>query len=200
MSALTQLSRGLVLLPWLALAACGGGRSKPESSGWVTREGYTELGQDEMGEPDLADDSPAVSTTPGWTGVRHDLGLRPEPKRQAVCSCLAVEVGPANDAKFLWRGGKPDVDPKNVAVAITAQGVECSGGPANPADRRPSISAIDRVGKDVVVEIEEVPADRPLATGAILNPIEVGGKVYLKPRNKKTIYARPTGKELCRVR
>ena len=40
----------------------------------------------------------------------------------------------------------------------------------------------------------------PLATGAILSPIEAGGKIYLKPRNKKTIYARPAGKELCRVR
>jgi hypothetical protein len=192
--------RALILVPLLSLVACGSDAKRVENSGWETREGYSELGQDEGGEPAIDDASPAVSTIPGWTGVRHDLGLRPSATRTATCKCLAVEVGPSGDGKFTWRGGKPDVDPKNVAVAITAQGVECADGPQNPADRRPSISAIDRVGKDVVIEIEEVPADRPLATGAILHPIEAGGKIYLKPRNKKTIYARPVGKEFCRVR
>ena len=50
------------------------------------------------------------------------------------------------------------------------------------------------------MEIEELPPDRPVATGAIMRPLEAGGRLYVRPRNKNLPYAKLVGKELCRVK
>jgi hypothetical protein len=180
------------------LAACGGSQEKPDNTAWQTREGYRSLGVDDTGEID-------TSKTLGysgfdWHGVRHDLILNPDKPQKSTCACLAVEVGDPNEEKFVWRGAKPDFNRVNMAIAVSAFGVECPGGAPNPADRRPSIQAVDRVGKDIVVIIEELPPDRPIATGAIFKPPEPGGHIYVRPRKKELPYARMSSKDLCRVR
>lgn len=190
-------------IPLLFVAAafvvgCGGRKEQPDNAAWETRSGFRSLGTDESGEID-------VSRTLGhsgfdWVGVRHDLIINPDKPQKPTCSCLAVEVGDADDPKFLWRGVKPDLNRANMAVAVSAFGVDCPGGAPNPADRRPSIQAVDRVGKDIVIVIEELPADRPIASGAIIRPPDQGGSVYVRPRNKNLPYAKMPSKDLCRVR
>lgn len=192
----------VALLTTTALAsACGGGTDKSDNTAWETRKGFHSLGTDEGGEIDTSGSRTVGNESlQGWVGVRHDLGLNPQLKPDSSCACLGVTVGSPNDDAFVWRGPRPDVNPSYVALAVTAVVAECPGGPANPADRRASISAIDRKGKDVFVEIEDLPVDRPIASGAIIHPLEPGGHVYVKPRNKKVVYGKVSGKELCRVK
>lgn len=194
----------LVLVPLLligALAGCGGSQEKPDNTAWTTRSGFRSLGVDESGEIDVSRSLGGLGYGGfDWVGVRHDLAINPDRKQTAACTCLAVEVGHPEDTRFVWRSVRPDLNPVNVAIGISAFGVECPGGAPNPADRRPSIRAVDRVGKDIVVEIEELPPDRPIATGAIMRPPDQGGHVYVRARNKNLPYARHTGKDLCRVK
>lgn len=178
---------------------CGGAEERPDNTAWETRKGFRMLGVNDEGEIEV-DQSTTLFSGFDWVGVRHDLAIDPTREQKAACTCLAVEMGDPSDARFVWRGPKPDLNPINVAVAISAFNVECPGGPANKADRRPSIRAVDRVGKDVVIEIEELPPDRPVATGAIMRPLESGGRLYVRPRNKNLPYAKLSGKELCRVK
>ncbi len=185
----------------LVVAGCGGSNGKPDNTAWETRKGFHSLGTDQSGEIDMSGSrSLGHSSLAGWVGVRHDLGLNPERKPDSSCACLGVSVGSPDDGSFVWRGPRPEVNPSYVALAITAVVPECPGGPANPADRRASISAIDRRGKDVFVEVEDLPVDRPIASGAIIHPLEPGGHVYVRPRNKNVVYGKVTGKELCRVK
>lgn len=180
------------------LFGCGGSKEKPDNAAWQTREGYRSLGVDDAGEID----APQTLGYHGfdWQGVRHDLILNPDQKHATACACLAVEVGKPTDEKFVWRGARPDFNRSNLAVAVSAFGVDCPGGAPNPADRRPSIQAVDRVGKDVVVVIEELPPDRPVATGAIIRAPEPGGHIYVKPRKKGLPYARTAkAKDVCRI-
>ncbi len=178
---------------------CAGPKQKPDNTAWQTRSGFRSLGVDERGEIDVS-----RTLGPGgifdWVGVRHDLILNPDKKQTPACSCLAVEVGDPGEDRFTWRNGMPEINHYNWAIAVSAFGVECPGGAANPADRRPSIQAVDRVGSDVVVVIEELPPDRPIATGAIIRPPDHGGHVYVRPRYKTLPYAKTSTRELCRVR
>ena len=184
----------------LAVLGCGGSNEKPDNTAWETRQGFRMPGVNEEGEVDFAAKSTRFSGF-DWVGVRHDLSINPNLEQKTPdCTCLAVEGGDPSDPRFVWRGPRPDLNPVNVAVAVSAFNVDCPGGPANKADRRPSIRAVDRVGKDVVIEIEELPADRPVATGAIMRPVEPGGNLYVRPRNKNLPYAKISGRQLCRVK
>lgn len=190
-----------LMAAFLLTAACGGSRDNPDNTAWESRKGFHSMGTDESGEIDTGGSRSLLhGTMQGWVGVRHDLVLSPSKKPDASCACLGVSVGGPDDETFEWRGERPDVNPSFVAVAITAAVAECPGGPQNPSDRRASISAVDRKGKDVFIEIEDLPADRPIASGAILHPLEPGGHVYIRPRNKKVPYGKISGKELCRVK
>jgi len=189
-----------LLLGALPLVACGGSQDKPDNAAWETRKGYQALGHNDQGEVEMG----GTRTLDGgggfdWTGVRHDLGMNLTKSDGAQCGCLAVEVGSPDSDQFVWRNVKPDIHGSKLAVAISAMKVECPGGAANPADRRPSISAVERKGKDVFVEIEESTADRPVASGAIIQSLEPGGHIYVRPRNKSIPYAQPKSHELCRV-
>ncbi|HTJ81740.1 MAG TPA: hypothetical protein VL400_08435, partial [Polyangiaceae bacterium] len=162
------------------LGGCGSSQEKPDNAAWETRKGYKALGHDEEGQIDIG----GTRTLSGgggfdWTGVRHDLGINLAKASPSTCACLAVQVGSPDDEAFVWRGAKPDIQGAKLAVAISSLKVECPGGAANPADRRPSISAVERNGKDVFIEIEESTADRPVATGAIIQPVEPGGHIYV---------------------
>lgn len=185
----------------LATLGCGGGQDNPDNTAWETRKGFHSMGTDESGEIETGGSRSLLhGSTQGWVGVRHDLVISPKEKPQSSCACLGVSVGGPDDETFEWRGARPEVNPAFMAVAITAVVSECPGGPANPSDRRASISAIDRKGKDVFIEVEDLPADRPIASGAILHPLEPGGHVYIRPRNKRIPYGKISGKELCRVK
>ncbi len=199
LSAMRSVALSLLALSCALALGCGGAREKPDNAAWETRQGFRQLGVDDNGEVDISSRSVGYSGF-DWVGVRHDLQLAPDRETKEACSCLAVSVGDPSDSQFVWRGPRPDLNPSNLAVAISAFGVECPGGAANKADRRPSIRAVDRVGRDIVVEIEELPPDRPVATGAIFKPLEMGGHIYVRPRTKNLPYAKVTGKELCRVK
>ncbi|MFT3773319.1 MAG: hypothetical protein QM820_48690 [Minicystis sp.] len=133
-------------------------------------------------------------------GVRHDLMLSNAP-HEARCNCLAVEVGPTKDqSKFFWLGSPPDAGPDAVALAIGARGVACPGGDPDDRRRRPSISAVDVDGDDVIIEVESLPEGRPLASGAIIPKPGPKGGVYIRPHKNNGVYGRAPGSARCRVR
>jgi len=148
-------------------------------------------------------DAPALTDTSGGSdkaplGVRHDVALAPG-KREARCSCLAVEVGNATERKFQWAAGPPPVGSSAMVIAVSAHGVACPGGDPDETKRRGSISAVDREGADVLIEIEEVPEGRPIASGAIIPRPGAGGGVYVRPKNARLPYARPQAGGRCKV-
>jgi hypothetical protein len=144
----------------------------------------------------LTDTSGGADRAP--VGVRHDVALAPG-KREARCSCLAVEVGGAGERKFQWANGPPPVGSNAMVIAVSAHGVACPGGEPDEAKRRGSISAVDREGADVLIEIEEVPEGRPIASGAIIPRPGAGGGVYVRPKNAKLPYARAQAGGRCKV-
>lgn len=132
-----------------------------------------------------------------YFGVARRLTLRPA-QRTASCKCVAAVVGPGHHQEFEWHGDKPNVGPDALVVAISADGIECE-----QKGRGPSIAAIDRQGRDVVVVLEEFKDTRPIALGAIIPNPGPGGSVYLRARGKAP-YGRPEGPgfgrgNLCKV-
>lgn len=186
-----------VFLATFATLGCGGGQYNSESD-WTT-EGRDTLEGADIHE--LTGAAPAANASFDWVGVRHDLILSPKFPRTARCNCLAVEVGRPFDAKFAWEGTAPPVSSDKMAIAISALGIECPGGPDDERVRRPSISAIQERGDDIIVLVEEVALDRPLASGAIFDrPFREGG-VFVQPSSKGVPYARPPQGQVaaCRV-
>lgn len=194
-------SRVLVSVALFAsLVACGG-NNKPADDAWSDpprKEDKPFRETEALGRPPEDRVGKALSM---WLGVRHDLALAQTTNLTEKCSCLAVEVGAPGDPKFAWQGGEmPKLDTRDaIAIAITANGVTCAGGPAAGA-RRASISAVDRENDDVLVEIEEIPDGRPIASGAIIPKPGPNGAVYVRPKNRNVPYARGNGVgQRCRV-
>ncbi|KYG09889.1 hypothetical protein BE21_15455 [Sorangium cellulosum] len=207
-----QIARFAALLSGAVLAACGGSQHAGAAAFW---EGGT-VDPSKPAEPDAAQKAPrrAVGTpddfdgapsTPeerapsSWVGVRHDLALARAASRAERCSCLAVEVAEARDPRFQWAAGAPETSADTLAVALSARGVPCPGGPADEELRRPSISAVDQEGNDVIIEVEELPPGRPLATGAVIPRPAKGGAIYVKGRSARVPYARAAGGARCKV-
>lgn len=140
----------------------------------------------------------SVAMQSGLLGVRHDL-LLADGAHTARCHCLAVEVGPAADRRFFWMSGAPTLGADAVAVALSARGIACSGGDAEEK-RRPSISAVDQSGDDILIEVEDLPEGRPIAAGAVIPKPGPNGGVYVRPRNAKSIYAKGAPGGRCKVR
>jgi hypothetical protein len=136
----------------------------------------------------LASEESLAVPSPKVVGVRHDLRLAPAETRQARCTCLAVEVATASSAVFRWSDGQPP-EGAGLAVAISGQGVPCEGHDGSVG--RPSIAGVEQEGKDLVVEIEELPRGVPLASGVLLPEVPRGGHVFVRSRGKKLPYARP---------
>ena len=134
-----------------------------------------------------------------WVGVRHDLMLAPSPNRKERCACLAVEVGEPKDPRFQWVAGAPEGTFDLMVVALSARGVSCPGGNPDEEKRRPSISAVDQEGNDIIIEVEELPDGRPLATGAVIPKLSSGGAIYVKPRSAVVPYGRMQGGGRCQV-
>jgi hypothetical protein len=192
-------SLALLLALSALLPACGSS-GKAADSAWSaeSQEKFRPLRQTEALNPPTRAEQAAAQTA--FLGVRHDLMLSDAP-HQARCNCLAVEAGPAGHAAFFWTGGNPpDIGADALAVAISAKGVECLGGDPNEAKRRPSISAVDQENDDVIIEIEDLPEGRPLASGAIIPKPGPKGSVYVRPQNARVIYAKGAFAGRCKVR
>jgi hypothetical protein len=190
----------LMMFAGLTFLACAGANRRELDKYWVSEPGT----EGELQDPEaLTDEKPAAADAglSALPGVRHDLSLAPSAQRQARCSCLAVESGTASEGKFRWQNGAPTLSPNDTVVAISARGVECPGGPSDESARRVSISAVDRDGNDVVVEVEELPEGRPLASGAIVPQPGPGGALFVRSKNGRLPYARPSaGQRACKVR
>ena len=150
-------------------------------------------------QPMVAPVDDGTPDEPAMVGVRHDLMLA-DGTHQATCTCLSVDVGPAGGAAFFWTAGVPDIGPGALALAIGARGVSCPNGPAVEADRRPSISAIDQINDDIVIEVEDLQPGRPLASGAIIPKPRGAGSIYVKPRSAKVLYGKGLSGGMCKVR
>jgi hypothetical protein len=185
-----------------AAAGCGGGNHWSADNSWMGEEPKEhrphEAQDPSAAQPSAEPASPAGPNT-ALVGVRPDVMISPAGGKSARCTCLAVEIGSASDAKFAWQNGPPNVGGDALVIAVSAKGVACPGGAPDESKRRASISAVDREGSDVVVEIEEVPEGRPIASGAIIPKPTAGGGVYVRGRSKALPYAQPTNGKRCHV-
>ncbi len=134
-------------------------------------------------------------------GVRHDLTLGDEGKPDTRCSCLDVAVGRPQDKRFHWAEERPAVSPDHIVVSLRTDGSVCPGG--NP-ERRPSIQAVDRVGQDVIVVVEELGFERPQAMGAVVEKPGPDGHLWVRSRKSKKYslpYARRPGakRDMCQI-
>lgn len=192
---------------WIACAAaflgagCGGGQQTSESA-WGTElppaEGQALRETDTLDAPapEPLDKKPEPKNA---LSVRSDLGLSPQAST-TPCPCLRVAVGNPSDSSFQWFAGMPKSAPDTLAIAISASGIECPGGEADESKRRPSISAIDIDGNDLIIEVEELPLGAPQASGALLPPPGPGGSIYVRAREGRGIYARSASAARCKVR
>jgi hypothetical protein len=190
------------LVSGLTFLACGGSKRLGADAAWSEEhEQQTRpLRETEALSMFGAQPEQAREQEQAMVGVRPDLTIAKSVERTEQCSCLAVEVGMPGSAKFTWQNGPPSILPDALAIAISAKGLACSGGP--PEDqRRPSISAVDRSNGDVFVEIEELPPGRPLASGAIIPKPDANGSIYVRPKGSKVPYGRDaSGQHRCKVR
>ncbi len=187
------------LLLGVAFVACGGAQ-RADDSDWTpeVQQKPRHLRETEsINAPQPLD--PNEKAPSAVVGVRHDLMLSNAP-HEARCSCLSVEIGRADDPNFFWAGGAPTLGADALAVALGARGVACPGGDPDDRRRRPSISAVDQEGEDVIVEVEDLPQSRPLASGAIIPRPGARGGIYVRPRRGNGVYGRSPGVARCRVR
>jgi len=122
-------------------------------------------------------------------GVRHDLTMAKKAEPTKRCSCLDVVVGRPRDKKFRWISEIPLVSTDQFVVAVRTEGTKCPEGTREQRLRRPSIQAVDAVGKHTVVVVEELPTDRPQALGAIVRKPLPGGSLFVRPRFRHLPYA-----------
>jgi hypothetical protein len=203
--------RGLILCCYLTLAAagltaagCSGDQSWTKDGSWQGDDAPPQRPPSKTLSPgdDHSTLTPTVGAAPVGTapfGVRHDLSMKPDAPRTAACGCVAVEVGMPGKQAFLWGGEVPAIASDAVVVAVSARGVDC---PAEPDEskRRASISAVDRDGDDVIIEIEDLPEGRPLALGAIIPRPGPSGALYLQPRDKKVRWVPQGSARRCKVK
>jgi hypothetical protein len=202
MRRLAWIPLGLGLaLAGASFVGCGSEQHWSTDPSWQGQDAPRTQGASDIEATNLTPTTPNSDDSRGqsWFGVRHDLSMRPGTPRTLACGCLAAEVGMPGKQAFLWDGQVPTVGPDAVIVAISAHGVEC---PAEPDEskRRASISAVDRDGDDVVIEIEELPEGRPLALGAVIPKPGAGGAVYLQPKNKKVRFVPQGGANRCKIK
>jgi hypothetical protein len=181
----------LTMIAGLTFLSCGGSKRGPNDEYWSNEQAQEAKPLRETEELTTTTAAPEPdASAEALLGVRHDLMIAPTVKREARCSCLAVAAGAASDPQFQWQSGAPDVGPGAMAIAVSARGVECPGGAPDESKRRASISAVDQLGADVAVEIEEVPEGRPIASGAIIPRPGPGGSLYVRGKNARVPYAR----------
>lgn len=199
---LTGSVLGALGLALLAPVGCGGDQSWTVDSNWqgaapIAQPGSTTLGDETHTLTPASQASQSDAQT--WFGVRHDLSMKAGAPRTPACGCLAVEVGMPGKQAFQWDGQVPTIGPDATVVAISASGVPCAA-EADEGKRRASISAVDRDGDDVLIEIEDLPEGRPLALGAIVPKPGPNGALYVQPRDSKVRWVPQGAAKKCRVR
>lgn len=125
--------------------------------------------------------------------VRHDLTMKPQAPADARCGCMDVAAGQPGQTKFAWAGDQPPVSPNDMVIALRPQA--CQGAASGS---RPSIKAVDKRGKDVVVVIEELVVNRPQQLGAIIPRPLQAGELYVAPAAAGP-YGRGAQGGACRV-
>lgn len=176
---------------------CGGAQWSPAESGW----------SDELGDPaveplegsenaERRSDAPAPitampTTQPTELRVRHDLMMAKDAPHAANCSCLSILVADApTDSRLMWVDAPPKLESDVAVVAMSDKGISCPGLPADATDR-PSISGVEKDGPNVVIVVENLPAGRPVASGAVIPKPGPGGSVFVKAKGPKVLYGRP---------
>lgn len=185
-------------------ASCGGQQQLGSDMSFTPDQDPNERSGFEAGEDEAVNALPPPAADPASSlpllGVRPDLALSPSAPQTARCACLSVEIGAPSDAKFQWQTGVPKTGAGALAIAVSSRGVECPGGEPDDTKRRPSISAVDIEGSDVIVEVEELPDGPPLASGALIPEPGPGGSVYVRGRSKSVPYARSKESPRCKIR
>lgn len=187
-----------------AAAGCGGDQRWTADASWQgDGPGQRDSGGD-FSDGAANTLTPVTPFTPSsdpktWFGVRLDLSVRPGTPRTPACGCLAVEVGMPGKQAFLWDGEVPAIGPDALVVAVSARGLDCPA-EADESKRRASISAVDRDGDDVLLEIENVPEGRPLALGAIIPKPGPNGALLLQPRDAKVRWVPQGAANRCRLK
>jgi hypothetical protein len=187
------------LLLGFASIACGGAQ-RADDGDWtpeVQQKSRRLRETESLNAPQTLD--PNEKGPAAVIGVRHDLMLSGVP-HEARCACLSVEIGRAGDPAFFWAGGPPEIGPDSLAFAVGARGIACPGGDPDDRRRRPSISAVDHDGDDIIVEVEDLPQGRPLASGAIIPRPGSKGSIYVRPHRGNNVYGKSPGLARCRVR
>jgi hypothetical protein len=136
--------------------------------------------------PPVTESAPEPVVQTDYFGVARGLSLS-EGKRDAVCACVSAAVGRPTDPAFHWQSAAPKVGADALVIAISSDGVGCEI-QGNGA----SIRAVDRVGDDVVVVLEEHHSMRPKALGAIIPNPGANGGVYLRGEARAP-YGKPLG-------
>lgn len=189
----------LLLAAVVLTVACHGVRSAGDED-WTPEPATKDKRLREDAALNAAQLEPLDDRQLALVGVRHDLMLSGTP-HEPRCSCLAVEVGSGNEgSKFFWTGTPPDTGADALAVAIGARGVPCPGGDPDDRRRRPSISAVDRDGDDILIEVEDLPEGRPLASGAVVPKPGPKGSIYIRPHRGNALYGHGVGTAHCKVR
>jgi hypothetical protein len=182
--------RVLLTIGCLAAVGCGGSKEFIDDPNW-TKEPGAEGGNwretESLFTPEESDPDRFDTELPG---VRHDVSLGSASQPNVRCSCLDVGVGRPQEPKFKWAGELPLVGKENEVFAIRTQGANCPQGTSSV--RRPSIRAVDKSGRDVVVVVEELPFGRPQALGAVIAKPKPGGSLYVRGR-KRRLYKQDTG-------
>jgi hypothetical protein len=129
-----------------------------------------------------------------FLGVAHDLSLAPGAPRTTGCRCLALAYGPPSDGKFIWQAA-PLGDHDSIAIAIAADSSACNSEKALP---RPSISAIEHEGTDIVLVVENIGEGRPMMHGALAASPGPNGAIVVRTKNG-TAYPAASGAGACRI-
>jgi hypothetical protein len=141
----------------------------------------------------------AGSAPQALLGARHDLRLAASQKA-AVCSCLAVRVGPPTSNAFAWESTPPVTDPDTeLVIALSSEGVPCAEQPKDSLGA--SYWGYRMRHGDVIVEVENARFGRPVTSGAIIPRPAEGGHVYVRPTSKSVPYGRSLnkGERTCKV-
>ena len=191
-----RLAFHFVVFTFLLPLGCGGAQS-PAESGWSEELGDPAVEPLEGSEnAERRTDAPAPitaapTTQPTEMRVRHDLMMAKDTPRAANCSCLSIVVaeGPT-DSRLMWVDAPPKLEADVAVVAMSDKGITCPGLPAE-GNERPSISGVEKDGPNVVIIVENLPAGRPVASGAVIPKPGPGGSVFVKPKGPKVLYGRP---------
>ena len=128
--------------------------------------------------------------------VRHDIELVGTGQ---ACACLSAFAGSADDPKIKWSVERPRINADALVFAMSGRAASCDDSRKLSGPRRPSISAVEQQGDDVVIEVEELVASKPMAEGAIIPKPGAKGGVYVRPKHQSLPYARASSGKMCRV-